>query len=106
MVDGRAPLAALARGPVLSGVKLIAEPWDLGDGGYQVGNFPPQWSEWNGHYRDSMRDVWRGEPDTLHDFGRRFTGSADLYAEEGRTDDAVVEVPPGGLSVELHGLCP
>ena len=78
--------------PVIRTVKLIAEPWDVGEGGYQVGNFPPHWAEWNGHYRDSMRDLWRGEPDTLHDFGRRFTGSADLYADEGRTPAASVNL--------------
>ena len=78
--------------PVIRAVKLIAEPWDVGEGGYQVGNFPPHWAEWNGHYRDSMRDVWRGELDTLHDFGRRFTGSADLYADEGRTPAASVNL--------------
>ena len=78
--------------PIIRGVKLIAEPWDVGEGGYQVGNFPPHWAEWNGHYRDSMRDLWRGEPDTLHDFGRRFTGSADLYADEGRTPSASVNL--------------
>ncbi|MEX1297281.1 MAG: glycogen debranching protein GlgX [Candidatus Limnocylindrales bacterium] len=78
--------------PVIRTVKLIAEPWDVGEGGYQVGNFPPHWAEWNGHYRDSMRDLWRGEADTLHDFGRRFTGSADLYAEEGRTPAASVNI--------------
>jgi glycogen operon protein len=78
--------------PVIRTVKLIAEPWDVGEGGYQVGNFPPQWAEWNGHYRDSMRDLWRGEADTLHDFGRRFTGSADLYADEGRTPAASVNL--------------
>ncbi len=78
--------------PVIRTVKLIAEPWDVGEGGYQVGNFPPHWAEWNGHYRDSMRDLWRGETDTLHDFGRRFTGSADLYADEGRTPSASVNL--------------
>jgi glycogen operon protein len=78
--------------PVIRTVKLIAEPWDVGEGGYQVGNFPPHWAEWNGHYRDSMRDLWRGELDTLHDFGRRFTGSADLYADEGRTPAASVNL--------------
>src|SRR5438105_14002479 len=70
--------------PVLSQVKLIAEPWDLGQGGYQVGNFPPLWSEWNGKYRDTVRDFWRGEPATLADFGFRFTGSSDLYQADGR----------------------
>jgi isoamylase len=70
--------------PVLSQVKLIAEPWDVGEGGYQVGNFPVLWSEWNGRYRDTVRDFWRGEPATLADFGYRFTGSSDLYQADGR----------------------
>src|SRR6187402_2684209 len=65
--------------PVINRVKLIAEPWDVGEGGYQVGNFPPLWSEWNGKYRDSVRDFWRGTDQTLAEFGSRFTGSADLY---------------------------
>ncbi|HEV7516536.1 MAG TPA: glycogen debranching protein GlgX, partial [Thermoanaerobaculia bacterium] len=76
--------------PVISQVKLIAEPWDLGEGGYQVGNFPPLWSEWNGKYRDSVRDFWRGEPQTLGDFANRFTGSSDLYALTGRRPSASV----------------
>ncbi len=70
--------------PVVSQVKLIAEPWDVGEGGYQVGNFPPLWSEWNGKYRDTARDLWRGEPATLPEFAYRFTGSSDLYADDGR----------------------
>jgi glycogen operon protein len=70
--------------PVLSTMKLIAEPWDVGDGGYQVGNFPPLWSEWNGKFRDTVRDFWRGEPATLPEFAARITGSSDLYAEDGR----------------------
>jgi glycogen operon protein len=70
--------------PVVSQVKLIAEPWDLGDGGYQVGNFPPLWTEWNGKYRDTVRDYWRGEPATLGEFASRLTGSSDLYAHSGR----------------------
>ena len=65
--------------PVVSQVKLIAEPWDIGEGGYQVGNFPPLWSEWNGKYRDTVRDFWRGEPATLGEFASRLTGSSDLY---------------------------
>jgi isoamylase len=76
--------------PVVSRVKLIAEPWDVGDGGYQVGNFPPLWSEWNGKYRDGVRDYWRGEPQRLGDFAYRFTGSSDLYAETGRRPFASV----------------
>jgi isoamylase len=70
--------------PIVSQVKLIAEPWDVGPGGYQVGNFPPQWTEWNGKYRDTVRDFWRGEPATLGEFASRFTGSADLYEQDGR----------------------
>ena len=70
--------------PVISQVKLIAEPWDVGPGGDQVGNFPPQWTEWNGKYRDTVRDFWRGEPATLGEFASRLTGSADLYAHSGR----------------------
>jgi len=70
--------------PVVSQVKLIAEPWDVGPGGYQVGNFPPQWTEWNGKYRDTVRDFWRGEPATIGEFAARLTGSADLYEHSGR----------------------
>ncbi|MBL7257720.1 glycogen debranching protein GlgX [Paractinoplanes lichenicola] len=70
--------------PIVSQVKLIAEPWDVGDGGYQVGGFPPLWTEWNGRYRDSVRDFWRGEPASLGEFASRFTGSSDLYEIDGR----------------------
>jgi isoamylase len=70
--------------PTVSQVKLIAEPWDVGPGGYQVGNFPPQWTEWNGKYRDTVRDYWRGEPATLDEFAYRLTGSADLYERTAR----------------------
>ncbi len=70
--------------PVVSQVKLIAEPWDVGDGGYQVGQFPPLWTEWNGKYRDTVRDFWRGEPGTLGEFASRITGSSDLYAHSNR----------------------
>ncbi|GAA1572093.1 MULTISPECIES: glycogen debranching protein GlgX [Kribbella] len=70
--------------PVVSQVKLIAEPWDIGDGGYQVGNFPPLWTEWNGKYRDTVRDYWRGEKSTLAEFASRLTGSSDLYQDDGR----------------------
>ncbi|GAA4584148.1 glycogen debranching protein GlgX [Planotetraspora phitsanulokensis] len=70
--------------PVISQVKLIAEPWDVGPGGYQVGNFPPLWTEWNGKYRDSVRDFWRGGARTMPEFASRLTGSSDLYATSGR----------------------
>jgi isoamylase len=76
--------------PVVSQVKLIAEPWDLGEGGYQVGNFPPLWSEWNGKYRDTVRDYWRGQDRTLSEFASRLTGSSDLYASSGRRPHASI----------------
>jgi isoamylase len=76
--------------PVVSQVKLIAEPWDIGEGGYQVGNFPALWSEWNGRYRDTVRDFWRGEPATLGEFGSRLTGSSDLYQSDARHPGASV----------------
>jgi glycogen operon protein len=76
--------------PVVSRVKLIAEPWDVGEGGYQVGNFPPLWSEWNGKYRDWIRDYWRGEPASLQELGARFTGSSDLYQQAGRFPHASI----------------
>ncbi|MGN0122252.1 MAG: glycogen debranching protein GlgX [Rhodococcus sp. (in: high G+C Gram-positive bacteria)] len=76
--------------PVVSQVKLIAEPWDVGEGGYQVGNFPGQWTEWNGKYRDTVRDYWRGEPATLGEFASRLTGSSDLYEDTGRRPGASV----------------
>src|SRR5690606_14451480 len=70
--------------PVLSQVKLIAEPWDVGEGGYQVGNFPVLWAEWNGKYRDCVRSFWRGDPGQVGELGWRLTGSSDLYASNGR----------------------
>ena len=76
--------------PVVSTVKLIAEPWDVGEGGYQVGNFPPLWSEWNGRYRDTVRDFWRGEPAALAEFASRFTGSSDLYQDDTRRPTASI----------------
>src|SRR5450631_759073 len=76
--------------PVISQVKLIAEPWDLGDGGYQVGNFPPLWTEWNGKFRDTVRDFWRGESATIPEFASRITGSSDLYENSGRRPIASV----------------
>lgn len=76
--------------PTLRQVKLIAEPWDVGEGGYQVGRFPPLWSEWNGRYRDTIRDFWRGEPGSLGEFASRFTGSSDLYERNGRRPSASI----------------
>jgi glycogen operon protein len=76
--------------PVLAEVKLIAEPWDVGPGGYQVGNFPVDWAEWNGRYRDTIRDYWRGAAAGVGDLAYRLTGSSDLYAEDGRAPSASV----------------
>jgi len=76
--------------PVVGQVKLIAEPWDVGEGGYQVGNFPPHWSEWNGRYRDTIRDFWRGEPAILGEVATRLTGSSDLYQSDSRRPSASI----------------
>ena len=75
---------------MVSQVKLIAEPWDVGEGGYQVGNFPGLWTEWNGKYRDTVRDYWRGEPATLGEFASRLTGSSDLYEASSRRPSASI----------------
>src|SRR5262249_57514025 len=90
---------------VVSGVKLIAEPWDVGDGGYQVGNFPPLWSEWNGKYRDWIRDYWRGEPGSLPELGARITGSSDLYQNTGRFPHASINfvTAPDGFPLPHPG---
>jgi glycogen operon protein len=80
----------LRQDPVLSRVKLIAEPWDLGEGGYQVGNFPGGWAEWNDKYRDTMRAYWRGDGGLIGEFARRLTGSSDLYGSSGRSPHASI----------------
>jgi glycogen operon protein len=80
----------LRQDPVLNRVKLIAEPWDLGEGGYQVGNFPPGWAEWNDKYRDTMRAYWRGDGGVIGEFARRLTGSSDLYGRSGRAPHASI----------------
>ncbi|WP_214403630.1 glycogen debranching protein GlgX [Pseudonocardia lacus] len=90
--------------PVISQVKLIAEPWDVGPGGYQVGNFPPLWTEWNGKYRDTVRDFWRGEPGTLGEFASRITGSSDLYQEDGRRPFASINFVTAHDGFTLHDL--
>jgi glycogen operon protein len=90
--------------PVISQVKLIAEPWDIGEGGYQVGNFPPKWSEWNGKYRDVVRDYWRGEDEALAEFATRFTGSSDLYASTGRVPYASINFVTAHDGFTLHDL--
>jgi isoamylase len=90
--------------PVVSQVKLIAEPWDVGEGGYNVGGFPPLWTEWNGKYRDTVRDYWRGEPATLAEFASRLTGSADLYENDGRRPFASVNFVTAHDGFPLHDL--
>ncbi|MFI6345851.1 glycogen debranching protein GlgX [Streptomyces sp. NPDC050560] len=90
--------------PVVSQVKLIAEPWDVGEGGYQVGNFPPMWTEWNGKYRDTVRDMWRGEPQTLAEFASRLTGSSDLYQDDGRRPLASINFVTCHDGFTLHDL--
>jgi glycogen operon protein len=90
--------------PVLSNRKLIAEPWDIGEGGYQVGNFPPLWSEWNGKYRDTVRDFWRGEGGKLGEFAFRLTGSSDLYMDDGRRPFASINFVTAHDGFTLHDL--
>jgi isoamylase len=90
--------------PVVSQVKLIAEPWDVGEGGYQVGNFPPLWTEWNGKYRDTARDFWRGQPATLGEFASRLTGSSDLYAGDTRRPVASVNFITCHDGFTMHDL--
>ena len=85
-------------------MKLIAEPWDVGEGGYQVGNFPALWSEWNGKYRDETRDFWRGAEHTVAEFGYRFTGSSDLYQPNGRTPSASINFVTAHDGFTLHDL--
>jgi glycogen operon protein len=90
--------------PVVSQTKLIAEPWDVGYGGYNVGGFPPLWTEWNGKYRDLIRDYWRGEPETLAEFASRLTGSADLYQHDGRRPLASINFVTAHDGFTLHDL--
>ncbi|GAB4355880.1 MAG: glycogen debranching protein GlgX [Immundisolibacter sp.] len=94
----------LHQDPVLSQVKLIAEPWDLGMGGYQVGNFPPGWAEWNDRYRDTMRAYWKGDGGLIGEFAQRFTGSSDLYETSGRTPNASVNFITAHDGFTLHDL--
>ena len=90
--------------PVISQVKLIAEPWDVGEGGYQVGNFPQGWMEWNGKFRDCMRDYWRGEDSMLAEFALRITGSPDLYQDSERSPTASVNLITAHDGFTLHDL--
>jgi len=90
--------------PVLSEVKLIAEPWDIGEGGYQVGNFPVLWTEWNGEFRDSVRSYWRSDPGTVQELGYRLTGSSDLYGDDGRHAYASINFVTAHDGFTLHDL--
>ncbi len=90
--------------PVISQVKLIAEPWDIGEGGYQVGKFPPGWAEWNGKYRDCVRDFWRGANSMLGEFALRFTGSPDLYKDDYRRPTASINFVTAHDGFTLHDL--
>src|SRR5207248_10151488 len=90
--------------PVLSQVKLIAEPWDLGQGGYQVGNFPVLWTEWNGKYRDAVRSFWRGDGGTVSELATRLAGSNDLYEHGGRRPYASINFITAHDGFTLHDL--
>jgi glycogen operon protein len=90
--------------PVVSQVKLIAEPWDVGEGGYNVGGFPPLWTEWNGKYRDTVRDYWRGDEASIGEFASRLTGSADLYEDDGRRPFASINFVTAHDGFTLHDL--
>jgi isoamylase len=90
--------------PIVSRVKLIAEPWDLGAGGYQVGNFPPLWTEWNGKYRDTVRDFWRAHEPGISEFASRLTGSSDLYESDGRRPSASINFVTAHDGFTLHDL--
>ena len=90
--------------PVLSQVKLIAEPWDLGEGGYQVGNFPVGWTEWNGRYRDAVRRFWRGDGGAVSELATRLAGSSDLYGSSGRRPHASINFVTAHDGFTLHDL--
>ncbi|WP_299285006.1 glycogen debranching protein GlgX [uncultured Mucilaginibacter sp.] len=90
--------------PIISQAKLIAEPWDIGEGGYQVGNFPSEWAEWNGKYRDCMRDYWRGADSMLGEFAERLSGSPDLYMDDSRNPTASINFITAHDGFTLHDL--
>ena len=90
--------------PVLSQVKLIAEPWDLGEGGYQVGNFPAGWAEWNGRYRDAIRRYWKGDGGQVAELAYRLSGSSDLYEGGGRRPHASINFVTAHDGFTLHDL--
>ncbi|MEX1827098.1 glycogen debranching protein GlgX [Luteibacter sp. CQ10] len=97
-------LDAVAQDPLLASVKMIAEPWDCGPGGYQVGHFPPGWAEWNDRFRDDVRAFWKGDEGTLADFGKRLTGSADFFDKRGRRPWASVNFVTAHDGFTLHDL--
>src|SRR5262249_37924161 len=88
--------------PILSQVKLIAEPWDVGEGGYQVGNFPVLWAEWNGKYRDTVRNYWKGGDERVSELAYRLTGSSDLYQHDGRRPYASINFVTAHDGFTLH----
>ncbi len=96
--------SVIRQDPVVSGCKLIAEPWDIGEGGYQVGRFPLHWAEWNGRYRDTMRAFWRGEGGKATDLGYRLTGSSDLYQQAGRSPSSSINFITAHDGFTLHDL--
>ncbi len=103
--EQRSPfLSAVAQDPVLQRVKLVAEPWDIGDNGYQVGGFPSGWSEWNGRYRDTVRDFWRGTDGSLREFAARLCGSADIYGAARRRPSASINMVTVHDGFTLHDL--
>jgi glycogen operon protein len=97
-------LSAIRQDPVLSRVKLIAEPWDLGEGGYQLGNFPPGWVEWNDRYRDAVRSFWRGDGGTVGELASRLAGSSDLFQRAGRSPRSSVNFVTAHDGFTLHDL--
>ena len=97
-------VAAVRQDPVISQVKLIAEPWDLGEGGYQVGNFPPGWSEWNDKYRDAVRAYWKGDGGKIGELAARLAGSSDLFAPSGRGPSASINYVTAHDGFTLHDL--
>jgi glycogen operon protein len=102
--EGGSFLDACRQDPVLSSVKLIAEPWDIGPGGYQVGQFPPGWAEWNDKFRDTVRSFWKGDPGVLPDFAKRITGSGDLFNKRGRKPWASVNFVTAHDGFNLNDL--
>src|SRR2546430_5729565 len=102
--EGGGFLDACRQDPVLSSVKLIAEPWDVGPGGYQVGQFPPRWAEWNDKFRDTVRSLWKGDDGALPHFSKRITRSGDLFNKRGCRPRASVNFGTAHEGLNLHAL--